>query len=102
MTAVMFFAGAWGYLQLLKLPVAPGQATTLPANGGSLLSNSTVILALAALLATAVLAGVLAVVRWFSPLASGLPGLLLLGWTGVYLVSVRRAVDFIPLRSHSF
>lgn len=102
MTAVMFFAGAWGYLQLLKLPVTPGQATALPANGGSLLSDSTVVLALAALLATAVLAGVLAVVRWFSPLASGLPGLLLLAWTGVYLVSVRRAVDFIPLRSHSF
>ena len=102
MTAVMFFAGAWGYLQLLRLPVPPGQATALPAGGGSLLSNSTALLALAALLTTAVLAGVLAVVRWFSPLATGLPGLLLLAWTGLYLVSVRRAVDFIPLRSHSF
>jgi hypothetical protein len=102
MTAVLFFAGAWGYLQLLKLPVAPGQASALPAGGGSLLSNSTAILALAALIVTAVLAGVLAAVRWFSPLASGLPGLLLLAWTGVYLVSVRRAVQFIPLRSHSF
>jgi hypothetical protein len=88
MTAVMFFAGAWGYL--------------LPAGGGSLLSNSTVLLALAALVATAVLAGVLAAVPWFSPLASGLPGLLLLAWTALYLVSVRRAVEYIPLRSHSF
>src|SRR6516164_5139024 len=102
MTAVMFFAGAWGYLQLLKLPVPPGAANALPAGGGSLLSDSTALLALAALLATAVLAGVLVVVPWFSPLASGLPGLLLLGWTGLYLVSVRRAVEFIPLRSHSF
>ena len=102
MTAVMFFAGAWGYLQLLKLPVPPGQANALPAGGGSLLSNSTALLALAALVATAVLAGVLAAVPWFSPLASGLPGLLLLAWTGLYLVSVRRAVEFIPLRSHSF
>ena len=102
MTAVMFFAGAWGYLQLLRLPVPPGQATALPAGGGSLLSNSTALLALAALVATAVLAGVLAVVPWFSPLASGLPGVLLLAWTAVYLVSVRRAVEFIPLRSHSF
>jgi len=102
MTAVMFFAGAWGYLQLLRLPVPPGQANALPAGGGSLLSNSTALLALAAVLVTAVLAGVLAAVPWFSPLASGLPGMLLLAWTTVYLVSVRRAVEFIPLRSHSF
>jgi hypothetical protein len=102
MIAVMFFAGAWGYLQLLRLPIPPGQATPLPAGGASLLSNSTAMLALAALVATAVLAGVLAVVPWFSPLASGLPGVLLLAWTGLYLASVRRAVEFIPLRSHSF
>jgi hypothetical protein len=102
MTAVMFFAGAWGYLQLLRLPVPPGQVNALPAGGGSLLSNSTALLALTALVATALLAGVLAVVPWFSPLASGLPGVLLVAWTAVYLVSVRRAVEFIPLRSHSF
>lgn len=102
MTLVMFFAGAWGYLQLLRLPVPPGQANALPAGGASLLSNSTALLALAALVATAVLAGVLAAVPWFSPLASGLPGVLLLAWTALYLVSVRRAVEFIPLRSHSF
>jgi hypothetical protein len=102
MTAVMFFAGAWGYLQLLKLPVPAGRAAALPAGGGSLLSNSTALLALAAVLATAVLAGVLAVVPRISPLASGLPGLLLLAWTALFLVSVRRAVEFIPLRSASF
>jgi len=102
MTAVIFFAGAWGYLQLLKLPVPSAQATALPAGGGSLLSNSTVLLALAALVATAAAAGLLAVVPWFSPLAAGLPGLLLLAWTALYLVSVRRAVEFIPLRSHAF
>jgi hypothetical protein len=102
MTGVMFFAGAWGYLQLLKLPVPAGRAAALPAGGGSLLSNSTTLLALAAVLATAVLAGVLAVVPRISPLASGLPGLLLLAWTALFLVSVRRAVEFIPLRSASF
>jgi hypothetical protein len=31
-----------------------------------------------------------------------LPGLLVLGWTGLYLVSVRQAVDLIPLRSDPF
>src|SRR5580692_1407759 len=102
MTAVMFFAGAWGYLRLLKLPVAPGQPAALPAGGGSLLSNHSMLLALAAVLGTAVLAGLLVVLPRVSPLAAGLPGLLLLAWTALYLVSVRRAVAFIPLRSHAF
>jgi len=102
MTAVMFFAGAWGYLELLRLTVPPGQAAALPAGGGSLFSHGTALFALAALVATAVLAGVLAMVPLISPLAVGLPGLLLLAWTALYLVSVRRAVEFIPLRSHAF
>ena len=102
MILVMYFGAAWGYLQLLKLPVPPGQASALPAGGGSLLSNSTALLALAVLVVTALMAAVLAVVRWVSPLASGLPGLLLLAWTALYLVNVRHAVELIPLRSHAF
>lgn len=102
MTAATFFVGAWGYLQLLKLPAASGQANALPAGGGSLLSDSNAVLALAALVATGVIAGVLIVVRRISPLASGLPGLVFLAWTALYLVSVRRAVQYIPLRSHPF
>jgi hypothetical protein len=102
MTAVMFFAGAWGYLRLLKLPVPPGQQAALPAAGGSLLANSSMLLALAAVLGTALAAGLLVMLPRVSPLAAGLPGLLLLAWTALYLVSVRRAVEFIPLRSHAF
>jgi hypothetical protein len=102
MTAVMFFAGSWGYLRLLKLPVPPGQPAALPAGGGSLLSNSEMLLALAAVLGTAVLAGLLVMLPQVSPLAAGLPGLLLLAWTALYLASVRRAVAFIPLRWHAF
>jgi hypothetical protein len=102
MTAVLFFAGSWGYLRLLKLPVPPGQLAALPAGGGSLLSNNSMLLALAAVVGTAVLAGLLVMLPRVSPLAAGLPGLLLLAWTALYLVSVRRAVAFIPLRSHAF
>jgi hypothetical protein len=97
MVAVMFFAGAWGYLQLLTRSSASG----LPAGGGSPLT-STALLALGAVAATAVLAGLLLMVPWFSPLAAGLPGLLLLAWTGLYLASARQAVQLIPLRSHAF
>jgi len=98
----MFFGAAWGYLQLLKLSAAPGQPGALPAGGGSLLSNSTALLALSVLVVTAVLAGVVAIVRRISPLAAGLPGLLLLAWTALYLTNVRQAVSLIPLRSDAF
>ena len=56
MTAVMFFAGSWGYLRLLKLPVPPGQTASLLAGGGSLLASSSMLLALAAVVGAAVLA----------------------------------------------
>jgi hypothetical protein len=102
MTGVLFFPGAWGYLRLLRLPVAAEQLSQLPAGGGSLISDNNVLIALAAIAGTGLLAGILIVVPRISPLAAGLPGLLLLGWTGLYLVSVRQAVDLIPLRSDPF
>ena len=95
----MFFAGAWGYLRLLRVP-APGVA--LPADGGSLLSSNSVIVALSAVAATGILAGILIAVPQISPLAAGLPGLLLIGWTALYLSSVREAVRLIPLRQYAF
>jgi hypothetical protein len=102
LTAVMFFAGAWGYLRLLKLPVSPGPAAALPAGGGSLLGDTSLLLALAALVGPAVLAGLLVAVQRISPLAAGLPGAALLAWTALYLVSVQQAVQLIPLRGHAF
>jgi len=102
LTAVMFFAGAWGYHELLNPTMLPGQSSALPAGGGSLLSNSSALLALVAVVATGLLAGLLVIIRRLSPLAVGLPGLVLLAWTGLYLVSVRQAVDLIPLRTQAF
>ena len=102
LTAVMFFAGAWGYHELLNPTVLPGESSALPAGGGSLLSNSSALLALVAVVATGLLAGLFVIVRRLSPVAAGLPGLLLLAWTCLYLVSVRRAVDLIPLRTAAF
>ena len=102
MAGVLFFPGAWGYLWLLRLPVPADQLSGLPAGGGSLISDHHVLLALAALAGTALLGGLLIVVPRVSPLAAGLPGLLLLGWTALYLVNVRQGVDLIPLRSDPF
>jgi len=102
MAGALFFPGAWGYLRLLRLPAAADQLSNLPAGGGSLLHYHHVLLALAAVIGTFLLAGILMVVPRISPLAAGLPGLLLLGWTALYLVNVRQAVDLIPLRADPF
>jgi hypothetical protein len=102
MAGVLFFPGAWGYLRLLRFPAPVGQLSRLPADGGSLISDYRVLIALAAIAGAGLLAGILIAVPWISPLAAGLPGLLLLGWTGLYLASARRAVELIPLRSGPF
>lgn len=102
MAGALFFLGAWGYLRLLRLPALGGHLSQLPGGGGSLIYDHSVLYALAAIAGTGLLAGILIALPRISPLAAGLPGLLLLGWTGLYLVSVHRAVSLIPLRSQSF
>jgi hypothetical protein len=103
MILVMFFAGSWGYVRLLRLPTAAGAPlTALPAHGGSLLSNTSVLTALGAVAVTGLFAGVLVALPRISPLAAGLPGLLAVAWTALYLANVKTAVQLIPLRSQAF
>jgi hypothetical protein len=102
LAAAIFFAATWGYLRLLKIPVVNGGASTLPANGGTLLHNANAMEAVAALAGTALLAGIFVAWRRISPLAAGLPGMVLIAWTIVYGFSVRRAVHHIPLRGDAF
>ena len=99
MAGVLFFAGAWGYLRLTAL-TAP--LSRLPAGGGSLLPDHGMLAALVAVAGTGLLAGILVAAPRISPLAAGLPGLALLGWTAFYVVSVRHAVHLIPLKSHPY
>ena len=102
LAAAVFFAASWGYLRLLRIPVANGGASTLPAQGGGLLHDGNVLYAFAAVAGTALLAGIFIAVRQISPLAAGLPGLALIAWTVVYGFSVRRAVHYIPLRGDTY
>lgn len=99
MIGVLFFPGSWGYL---RFPAAAGQLSQLPSGGGSLISDSHVLIELAAIVCTGLLAGILIAAPRISPLAAGLPGLVLAGWTGLYLASTQQAVDLIPLRSDPF
>jgi hypothetical protein len=100
--AALFFAAGWGYDHLLGIPVVNGGASTLPAGGGELLHDHTVLYAFGALAGTGLLAGLLVAVRRVSPLAPGLPGLALVAWTVVYGLGVRRAVHYIPLRGTAY
>jgi hypothetical protein len=95
MTAALFFAATWGYVRFLA------QSSRLAA-GASVMSDHHALFALGALAGTGLLAGILIAAPRISPLAAGLPGLLLLGLTALYLISVRRADELIPLRSHVF
>jgi hypothetical protein len=98
LAAAVFFAASWGYLKLLIGPALG----TLPGGGGSLLHNHAVLEGFGALLGVGLVAGLLIAVPRISPLAAGLPGLVLLAWTGLYLYSVRRAVQYIPLKTHPY
>jgi hypothetical protein len=102
MAGVLFFAGAWGYVRVLRLPAPAGPLSRLPAGGGSLIANHGVLTSLVAVAATGLLAGLLIAIPRISPLAAGLPGLVLIAWTVLYLVTVRHAVSLIPLKSHPY
>ena len=99
MAAAVFFLASWGYLKLLTGSARSG---VLAGGGGSLIHNHAVLEGFGALLAVGLIAGVLIALPMISPLASGLPGLVLLAWTGLYLFSVRHAVQYIPLKSKSY
>jgi hypothetical protein len=107
LAAAVYFAAGWGYWRLLRQFVADHgtspvpAAVTLPARGG-LVHDTGVVYPFAALALTALLAGVLIAAPRISPLAPGLPGLVLLAWTGLYAFSAARGVSCIPLRVDAF
>jgi hypothetical protein len=100
LSAAVFFGGGWAFSRLVTRNL--GSEWSLPAGGGNFMSNSVVTGGLAAMASVALLIGLALVIKWVSPLATGLPGLVLLGWTALYVVSPARAIDYIPLKAHSF
>jgi hypothetical protein len=96
MAVVLFFAASWGYLKLGAGRTVPA---ALPSGGGAPpWHDRALVEGFVALAATGLVAGILIAVPRISPLAAGLPGLVLLAWTGLYLSGARRALQDIPLR----
>ena len=99
LSAAIFFGGGWAYNRLFTRNL--GSEWSLPVGGGSFVSNSIVTSGLAAMAGVALLIGLALLIRWVSPLATGLPGLVLLAWTVLYVASPERAVHYIPLKAHN-
>jgi hypothetical protein len=91
LAAALFFGGGWGAEHVSALA---GHSVGLPSRTG--------LIGLGAAVATGVFLGILLVVPAVSPLATGLPGLVLLAWTALLAVSSHRALAWIPLQAHSF
>jgi hypothetical protein len=80
----------------------PHSSSVLPAGGSSLLSDHRTVAALIAVAVTGLLAGILVAAPRISPVAAGLPSLLMSGWAVLYVVSTRHAVGLVPLKSHVY
>jgi hypothetical protein len=102
LAGAVFFGGGWGYVRLLRASLANPATSELPAPGANLLHDTTVLYGVAALAGAALLAGIFAAAPRISPLAAGLPGLALAGWSVWYALRMRLAVQYIPLRADSF
>ena len=89
--AAVFFGGGWGVTRMSAL-----------AKSGTSLTSIHGLIALAVLLGAGLLIGILMAGPRVSPLAPGLPGLALLGWTAYLGVSATRAVRLIPMKGHAF
>jgi hypothetical protein len=99
-SAAIFFGGGWAFSRLFTRN--GGSEWSLPAGGANFMSNSVVTSGLAAMAGLALLIGLALMIRWVSPLATGLPGLVLLAWTALYVFSPERVVHYLPLKAHSF
>ena len=86
-----FFAAGWG---AEHVPALAGHSVGLPSRTG--------LIGLGVMLGTGLLVGILLAAPAVSPLATGLPGLVLLGWTALLAVSSHRALAWIPLPGHAF
>jgi hypothetical protein len=89
MAAALFLAASWGYVHLVAL------------HGASLTSVQG-LSALGAMAGTGLLLGILLCAPQVSPLAAGLPGLVLIGWTAALALRESQTVRYLPLRGDAF
>jgi phage tail protein X len=90
MGAALFLAAGWGVAEIASLHARGAMLTATPG-----------LAAIGAVLGAGLLLGILLAVPAISPVAAGLPGIALLAWSALFLVSTKRATRLIPLQGHS-
>jgi hypothetical protein len=88
--AAVFFGGGWGVARIMA---AHAHGTSLVGISGGL--------TLAALLGTGLYLGFLVAVPAISPIGAGLPGLILLAWSGLEVFKAHWALRLIPLAGYN-
>jgi len=89
--AALFFGGGWGIDRFNVIVTAHGLRDAAE------WTNLHNVLPLAALLGTGLFIGILVSVRRVSGLATGLPGLSLIGWSALVILRGRSALSYIPM-----
>jgi hypothetical protein len=97
MSAALFFGGGWGIARIIA---AHGGGEEL--GSGHALLNTHSLLAVAAVFGTGLLLGILLAIRGISPIGTGLPGLVLLGWSTLVIIGSRYALRLVPLHGSSY
>jgi hypothetical protein len=92
MSAALFFGACWAVTRIIALR-SPG--TVL--GGPNLLTSVHGVIVVVAVLGTGLLLGILLIAPGVSPLATGLPGLVLLAWSALVLSHSKYAFRYLPL-----
>lgn len=95
--AMLFFGTAWG---VGRIVVLRGGVTALGPEHA--LTSTHGLIAVGVVLATGLVIGILLAVPAVSPLATGLPGLILLGWSALVVIHSKYAVRYLPLPGTHF
>ncbi|HUC59483.1 MAG TPA: hypothetical protein VMA95_18920 [Streptosporangiaceae bacterium] len=84
LSAALYLAGGWGVKQVTEVPSTQG------------------LIAVGCLVGAGLLLGIFLAVPRVSPLATGLPGLVLLAWSALVIVNNGYAVRYLPLPGSTF
>ena len=95
--AMLFFGTAWS---VGRIVVLRGTVTALGTENA--LTSTRGLIAVGVLVATGLVIGIFLAVPAISPLAAGLPGLVLLGWSALVVMHSRYAVRYLPMPGSHF
>jgi hypothetical protein len=97
LSAALFFGAAWGVNRIIEL-----RGTVTAAGTQHALTSTHGLIAVSAVAAVGLAIGILMAVPAISPLATGLPGLVLLGWSALVVVHNHYAFRYLPLPGTHF